>query len=65
MKLVTFLALFIILLALFWGLFGLLRPAPHSLRTVRALTVRISVAILLFLLLCAGMYLGWWTPHQL
>ena len=65
MKLFTFLALFIILLALFWGLFGLLRPQPHGLRTVRALTLRIGVAVLLFVLLCVGLYLGWWVPHQL
>jgi hypothetical protein len=36
----------------------------HSARTVRALTVRISLSIALFLLLLAGWYFGLITPQN-
>lgn len=52
-----------ILLALFWGLAGLLRGTPGSQTAVRSLTIRISLSLGLFLLLIVGWVVGWWSPH--
>ncbi|MEO8444715.1 MAG: twin transmembrane helix small protein [Gammaproteobacteria bacterium] len=53
-----------ILVSLFSGLFFLNRDKSDSRRTLRALTVRISLSVLLFVVLL----IGWWTgaiqPHD-
>ena len=55
--------LFIIIGSLFSGLFYLIRDKGTSERTVRALTVRISLSVLLFILLMIGYATGLLQPH--
>ncbi|WP_231138273.1 DUF2909 domain-containing protein [Chromobacterium sp. Rain0013] len=64
MKLVILFLLACIVLALFWGLTGLLKSDQGSQRLVRSLTLRIGLSIGLFLLLLLGALFGWWRPHQ-
>jgi hypothetical protein len=54
---------FVILAALFSGLFFLVRDQGRSTRTVKALTWRIGLSLALFLLLLAGYYFGLIQPH--
>lgn len=63
MKVVVVVMLLGILGSLASGLVFLLRDQRGSERTARALTVRITISICLFLLLLAGYGLGWITPH--
>ena len=62
-KLIIVLFLFIIVGSLFSGLFYLVRDKGSSERTVRALTVRISLSVLLFVLLMVGYATGILQPH--
>jgi hypothetical protein len=62
-KILVVLILFTIIGSLFSGLFFLIRDKGASDRTVRALTVRISLSVLLFVLLMIGMYTGLLKPH--
>jgi hypothetical protein len=62
-KLIIVLFLFIIVGSLFSGLFYLVRDKGSSERTVRALTVRISLSVLLFILLMLGYATGILQPH--
>jgi hypothetical protein len=55
--------LFIIIGSLFSGLFYLIRDKGTSERTVRALTVRISLSVLLFILLMIGYATNLLQPH--
>ncbi|POA97567.1 DUF2909 domain-containing protein [Chromobacterium sinusclupearum] len=64
MKLVILLLLACIVLALFWGLTGLMKAEHGSQRLVRSLTLRVGLSIGLFLLLLLGAVFGWWRPHQ-
>ncbi|MDF0604136.1 DUF2909 family protein [Neisseriaceae bacterium TC5R-5] len=64
MKFVILLLLTCIILTLFWGLTGLLKPEPASQRLLRSLILRVGLSIGLFLLLLVGVMLGWWRPHQ-
>ena len=54
---------FVILAALFSGLFFLVRDQGRSTRTVKALTWRIGLSLALFVLLLAGYYFGLIQPH--
>lgn len=63
MKILIILILACIIASLGSALFYLLRSQPGSPHTVRALTTRIALSIGLFLLLAAGMRLGWLQPH--
>ncbi|MCW3480193.1 twin transmembrane helix small protein [Neisseriaceae bacterium JH1-16] len=65
MKLFVVAMLFAIVLALFWGLTGVLKGGPGSTRAVKSLTLRIGLSLGLFLLLIIGGWLGWWRPHAL
>ncbi len=47
------------------ALFALFRPGDHSQTLLRALTVRVSLSVLFFLLLLLGWYLGILQPHSL
>ena len=58
MRFVVLIFLALILASLFSGLYFLLKDKGNSQRTVKALTVRISLSIGLFLLLMAGYYFG-------
>jgi type IV secretory pathway TrbL component len=62
-KAIIVLVLFIIIGSLFSGLFYLIRDKGTSERTVRALTVRISLSVLLFSLLMIGYATGLLQPH--
>ena len=62
-KAIIVLVLFIIIGSLFSGLFYLIRDKGTSERTVRALTVRISLSVLLFILLMVGYATGLLQPH--
>lgn len=63
MKILLFLILFAILASLGQALYFLARDRGRSERTARALTWRIGLSLLLFLLLMAGFWLGW-VPMQ-
>jgi hypothetical protein len=62
-KILVILILFTIIGSLFSGLFFLIRDKGASDRTVRALTVRISLSVLLFVLLMIGYATGLLQPH--
>ena len=62
-KIIVVLFLFIIIGSLFSGLFYLVRDKGSSERTVKALTVRISLSVLLFILLMIGYATGLLQPH--
>ena len=57
------LILLVIIGSLFSGLFYLVKDKGTSERTVRALTVRISLSVLLFILLMMGYATGVLQPH--
>jgi hypothetical protein len=54
-----------ILAALGVALVALLRRGDHGATLLRALTIRISLSVLFFLLLLLGWYLGILEPHGL
>jgi Protein of unknown function (DUF2909) len=58
MRIVVILFIIAILASLGSALFYLVKDKGGSDRTVRALTVRISLSIVLFVLLMAGFYFG-------
>jgi hypothetical protein len=62
-KILIVLILLVIIGSLFSGLFYLVKDKGTSERTVRALTVRISLSVLLFLLLMIGYATGVLQPH--
>ena len=62
-KIIAILFLVLIIGSLFSGLFYLVRDKGTSERTVRALTVRISLSVLLFILLMLGYVTGLLQPH--
>jgi hypothetical protein len=62
-KILIILVLLVIIGSLFSGLFYLVRDKGTSERTVRALTVRISLSVLLFVLLMIGYATGVLQPH--
>ncbi len=64
-KIIVILFLFAILGSLGSGLFYLMKDKGSSDRTVRALTVRISLSVLLFILLMLGYLTGLLQPHGL
>jgi hypothetical protein len=64
-KIIVVLFLFAILGSLGSGLFYLMKDKGSSDRTVRALTVRISLSVLLFMLLMLGYLTGLLQPHGL
>ena len=47
------------------ALFFLMRDRDDSDRIVKALTWRIGLSVLLFLILLLAFAMGWLTPHQL
>ena len=62
-KIIVVLVLLTIIGSLFSGLFYLVRDKGTSERTVRALTVRISLSVLLFVLLMLGQFTGLLQLH--
>jgi|COG998Drversion2_1049125.scaffolds.fasta_scaffold02857_3 uncharacterized iron-regulated membrane protein len=62
-KIIVILFLLAIIGSLFSGLFFLMKDKGASERTVRALTVRVSLSVLLFILLMLGFATGLLQPH--
>jgi len=62
-KLIIILFLIVILYSLGSGLYFLVRDKGDSTRVVKALTWRIGLSLLLFMLLFVAYALGWITPH--
>jgi hypothetical protein len=62
-KIIVVLFLFIIIGSLFSGLFYLVKDKGASERTVKALTLRIGLSVLLFILLMIGYATGLLQPH--
>jgi len=62
-KIIVILFLIFIIGSLFSGLFYLVKDKGTSERTVRALTLRISLSVLLFILLMIGYATGLLQPH--
>ena len=59
MRIVVLLFIAIIVFSLGSALYYLVKDKGQSERTVKALTVRISLSIFLFILLMASYYFGW------
>ncbi len=59
MRIVVLLFIVLIVLSLGSALYYLVKDKGQSERTVKALTVRISLSIFLFVLLMASYYFGW------
>ena len=62
-KIIVVLFLFAIIGSLFSGLFFQMKDKGASERTVKALTVRVSLSVLLFILLMIGFATGLLQPH--
>lgn len=62
-KIIVVLFLIFIVGSLFSGLFYLVRDKGTSERTVRALTLRIGLSVILFVLLMIGYATGLLQPH--
>lgn len=59
MRIVVLLFITFIILSLGSALYYLVKDKGQSERTVKALTLRISLSIILFVFLMAGYYFGW------
>jgi hypothetical protein len=58
MRIIVLLFLAFIVISLGSALYYLIKDKGHSERTVKALTVRITLSIILFVMLMAGYYFG-------
>jgi hypothetical protein len=58
MKIIVILFLFFIVASLFSALYFLIRDKGQGTRTVKALTVRVTLSVILFALLMLGIYTG-------
>ena len=65
MRIILFLFLAVILFSLGSALYYLIKDKGQSDRTVKALTVRITLSIVLFFLLMLGFYFGLISPQGL
>lgn len=59
MRIIVLLFILFILISLGSALYYLVKDKGQSERTVKALTVRITLSIVLFVMLMAGYYFGW------
>ena len=64
MKIIVVLILVVILESLASAMVFLVKDGGKTRRTVRALTVRISLSVLLFLFLLFGYRMGWFVPNM-
>ncbi len=64
LKIIILVFLALMLYSLFSGLFYLVKDRGQGSRTLKALTARISIWVLLFVLLCVGLYTGVITPSN-
>ncbi len=63
MKLLVIVILIGIVASLASGMVTMLKDPQGSRRTVRALTLRVSLSVLLFVILMVSFAMGWITPH--
>jgi Trk-type K+ transport system membrane component len=64
MKIFAVVMLLAILASLGFAIVFLVKDAGKTKRTVNALTVRISLSVVLFLLLLFGYWMGWLVPNN-
>lgn len=64
-KSIVFICMLIILISLGSGLVFLVRDGGKTKRTVKALTWRIGLSLILFLFLFIAFSLGWIHPHSI
>ncbi|MFN0159613.1 MAG: twin transmembrane helix small protein [Burkholderiales bacterium] len=64
MKIVVVILLLLVLASLASAMFFLVKDGGRTKRTVRALTLRISLSVLLFAFLILGYKMGWIVPNQ-
>ena len=64
-KIIIISLLLIILISLGTALFSMVKNQPESNRTVKALTVRITLSIALLILIMVGYSMGLIAPHNL
>jgi len=62
-KIIVVLLLFAVIISLTSGMFFLVHDKGESDRTVKSLTIRISLSIALFLMLIIGYFTGMIQPH--
>jgi TRAP-type C4-dicarboxylate transport system permease large subunit len=65
MKIIIVLLLMTVIYCLGSAVFFMLRDKGGSRSMAKALTWRISLSLLLFLLLLIGFFLGWISPHPI
>jgi hypothetical protein len=65
MKALIAVGLIIIVVSLGQALYAMASGPQNSARVVKALTVRISVSVALFIALLVAWHLGWIEPHGL
>ena len=63
MKVLIAVALIVIVVSLGQALYAMSSGPQNSARVVKALTVRISVSVALFIALMVAWHLGWIEPH--
>lgn len=63
-RITILLTLFVIVASLGSGLFYLIRDRGESRRTLNALTIRITLSIILFVLILVGFYTGTISPNS-
>jgi heme/copper-type cytochrome/quinol oxidase subunit 4 len=59
MKILLVVLLALVLVSLFSGLYFMYQDKGKSRRTVIALTIRVALSITIFVIVVAGMFLGW------
>ncbi len=62
-KIIVLVLLALIVLSLGAGMFALVNDRGESNRTVKFLTFRIALSILVFLFIAFAFYMGWIQPH--
>jgi hypothetical protein len=65
MRIVIIVLLFVVLASLFSGLYFVYKDKGSSNRAVIALTIRVAVSVLVFVILIAAYYFGWITDRGL
>ena len=65
MRIVIVLLLFVVLASLFSGLYFVYKDKGTTNRAVTALTIRIALSVLVFLLLIGSYYFGWLPDARL
>ena len=64
-KIIIAVLLFLVVLSLAAGMFSLVRERGESSRTVKFLTLRITLSIITFVFIAVAFYMGWIQPHGL